>query len=115
MGPPDRCQHAAHVINELILTAQVGQALWSSHTSPGKAERAKRGSRQRHRAVVPRGRAVGNQRPCQLPPCRLMASASPRLSVSCLLPPLFLRLLYYSFAFIILESRFSLHSEFLAV
>lgn len=24
MGPPDRCQHAAHVINELILTAQVG-------------------------------------------------------------------------------------------
>lgn len=24
MGLPDRCQHAAHIINELILTAQVG-------------------------------------------------------------------------------------------
>lgn len=23
MGPPDRCQHAAHMINELIHTAQV--------------------------------------------------------------------------------------------
>jgi len=24
MGLPDRCQHAAHIISELILTAQVG-------------------------------------------------------------------------------------------
>lgn len=30
MGPPDRCQHAAHIINELILTAQVGSAFWVS-------------------------------------------------------------------------------------
>lgn len=26
-GPPGRCQHAAHVIGELILTAQVGLVL----------------------------------------------------------------------------------------
>ena len=37
MGPPDRCQHAAHVISELILTAQVGLALQSSPVSPWRS------------------------------------------------------------------------------
>lgn len=45
MGPPDRCQHAAHVINELILTAQVGPALWGSDAPPAQAESATRGLR----------------------------------------------------------------------
>lgn len=43
MGPPDRCQHAAHVINELILTAQVGPALRSG-TSRAAAAGATGGS-----------------------------------------------------------------------
>lgn len=37
MGPPDRCQHAAHVISELILTAQVSLALQSSHVAPWRS------------------------------------------------------------------------------
>lgn len=45
MGPPDRCQHAAHIISELILTAQVGPALRSVSVWAAEVESATQGSR----------------------------------------------------------------------
>ena len=67
MGPPDRCQHAAHVINELILTAQVSPALWSWDMSPAKADSATQVSGQHHRAVAPCRSHSGTQVSCRLP------------------------------------------------
>lgn len=46
MGTPDRCQHAAHVISELILTAQVGHGLPQGTMSP-------RGGQDRSLALGP--------------------------------------------------------------
>ena len=90
MGPPDRCQHAAHVISELILTAQVGLALGAA-------------PRSRHSSPVT---FLGTSSPS-----RTTASGLRRLFLSCLL--FFLLLVYHYSPFITLGSRCSLHVNWL--
>ena len=110
MGPPERCQHAAHVINELILTAQVGLALWSFNILLAEAASATWGSRG---STLEQSPPLKSRfwKPVLLSVTSLQDYSHGLLYI-CLFPALvfvfvfvFL-LVYYSSAFIISESRF---------
>ena len=107
MGPPDRCQHAAHVISELILTAQVGLALQSSPVSPWRSS-----LEQSPPSQVPFLKT--STLVSYLPP-GLWPVASLRLSFNCL-HFIFSLPVYYSSTCLLLQNLDCLHkSKFLTV